>query len=210
MVLWTIQAYEAYEKLLQDKVLTADSACIFYDDIQRDAFQVGYDWMVRQMKKRGLVQPENVDYPIWAWYKWEGKRKRHDMRSYSNPNKDKIVQLTIKIDDSEVLLTDFDTFHYALNYWYLPLDENESESFEKEYTNFGISRNDLRDISKQSREINNFRERIEKSWDRILDLEREDNNYVFGYNSEKSIQATFWELRADQVIKAELYPIKQR
>ena len=71
-------------------------------------------------------------------------------------------------------------------------------------------RSDLQDKSKLSREINNFRERVEKSWDRILDIEKEDNDYIYGLNSEKSIQATFWELRVDQVIKAEVYPLKSR
>lgn len=36
--------------------------------------------MANQMKMRIGNAPEGVTFPVWAWYQWEGKRKRPDMR----------------------------------------------------------------------------------------------------------------------------------
>lgn len=46
---------------------------------------------------------------------------------------EKIVQFTIEVDDNNVLLSDFDFFHYPLSYWYLPLDESDIAAFERDY-----------------------------------------------------------------------------
>ena len=108
------------------------------------------------------------------------------------------------------MLSDFSNFHFALNNWYLPLDEADGEKYDSEYKALGFNYGDDKNFKIQTDEMNAIRKRIVDSWDRIFDLDREDDNYAYGYNSEKSIQATFWELRLDQVIKAEVYPIKLR
>lgn len=38
-----------------------------------------YDWLVKEMKKRIGDPPEGVSYPVWAWYMWEGCRKKPDL-----------------------------------------------------------------------------------------------------------------------------------
>ncbi len=121
---------------------------------------------------------------------------------------EKIVQLIIDIPDEDVLLSDFDLFHYVLNYWYLPLDQNDEDDFEEEYAWSGYNLHALKDVKIQTEKIMPLRLAIEKSWDRIFDLEREDNNLIYGLNSKKSIQATFWQLKREQVKKAEVFIAK--
>ena len=120
----------------------------------------------------------------------------------------KIVQLTIEIDDRAVLLSDFDLYHYPLNNWYLPLNENDDLRFEKQHESLGYSWQDLSDYSIQTYSMQQLRNEIVASWDRIFLLGEEDDGWLFGKNDNKSIQATFWELRLDQVIKAEVFLAK--
>jgi len=60
----------------------------------------------------------------------------------------------------------------------------------------------------QTQVIKDIRTKIQKSWDRIFDLEREDENLIYGFNSKKSMQATFWQLKLEQIIKAEVFTAK--
>lgn len=203
MRLLTIQHYQAYNELLETGVLRAD---INYCG---DEFRLAYNWMGEKMKHNGLIPPTSIDYPIWAWYKWEGKRKRRDMREAGYAERgEKIVQLTIEVDDKDVLLSDFDLFHYVLNYWYLPADIEDDENFERKYTGLGFEWKDLQDFNIQTKIMKYIRTKIEKSWNRIFDLEREDENLIYGNNANKSIQATFWELKLEQVIKVETFIAK--
>lgn len=65
--------------------------------------RIAYDWIGQQMLSAGLMPPEGVRYPVWAWYQWEGKRKRRDMREGGHAKRgERIVQLTVEIDDKDI------------------------------------------------------------------------------------------------------------
>lgn len=121
---------------------------------------------------------------------------------------DKIVQLTIDVDMRDVLLSDFDLFHYVLNYWYLPLGEEDDIEFEKEFTSAGYSWGDLSDTQIESEAMLLLREKIIKSWDRIFDLSKEDDGWLYGKLCNKSIQATLWQIKFEQVKKVEMFIAK--
>lgn len=205
MILWTIQHYSAYENLQKTGALRANENYLFCED----SFRHAYDWMSEKMLSYGLTPPKGVRYPIWAWYQWEGKRKRRDMREggYARCG-EKIVQLTIEVDDHDVLLSDFDFFHYPLNRWYLPIEEKDNLEFEKRYESFGYSYQDLSNPDIQADAMKQLRNEIILSWDRMFLLKKEDNGWLYGKNENKSMQATFWELRLDEVVKAEIFVAK--
>ena len=105
MLLWSIQHQCTYEKMEQTGVLRADK-----NFIATDWFEDSYLWMAEQMKKRIGEPPEGVIFPVWAWYQWEGMRKRLDMRVHGRNWGEKgtpIVLLTIEVPDNLVLLSDF-------------------------------------------------------------------------------------------------------
>lgn len=106
MILWTIQHRKAYEEFLENGVLRGNP-----EYIEEEFFKEPYEWMIEQMKKRIGNPPDGVTIPIWAWYQWEGKRKRPDMRSCGRGWGEKstpIVLLTIDVPNDCVLLSDFD------------------------------------------------------------------------------------------------------
>jgi len=144
--------------------------------------------MASELSKKD-IRPDGIRYPIWAWYQWNGKRKKRDMRERGLSNRgDPAVQLEIEIPDEKVLLSDFDVFHCVLNNTYICSSEEESERFDK----WCESQDDKSKIVKK----------IKESWTGVFDLTKEDDNWLYGKNEHKSIQAVFWELREDQVIWA--------
>ena len=61
--LWTIQNEAAFDVFQKLGVLRANPSHLLFDG----EFQNAYDWMTSPI-------------PVWAWYQWEGKRKRRDLR----------------------------------------------------------------------------------------------------------------------------------
>lgn len=158
--------------------------------------------MIEQMKKRLKVQmPDSAAYPVWAWYQWQSdKKKKPDLRFGGYlPRGKKGYRIEFEIEDDKVLLSDFDLFHYVLNYWYIPKNEEEDNLFDYEMEKNKIEIFDLDDFSKDSRILDELRNKVERSWDLIFHLDWYDE-YVTHIKNEKAIQAAFWELRWDQVV----------
>ncbi|MBO1870985.1 DUF3841 domain-containing protein [Lachnoanaerobaculum sp. Marseille-Q4761] len=172
MLLWTIQHVAAYKVLLETGRLLANEKYLFCEE----DFRFAYDWLSEQMKNRIGIQPDGVKYPIWAWYQWEGVRKRLDMRShrYWGKKGEPIVLLSIDIPDNRVLLSDFDMWHNILNDGYLALYEKD----------------DIDDPCEDEKR---------KSWENVFNIDIETDYW----HTPKSTQATFWELKKDWVLKAE-------
>ncbi|MSS64734.1 DUF3841 domain-containing protein [Velocimicrobium porci] len=172
MILWTIQHRDAYEELVQKGVLRGNPMYII-----EEIFKKSYVWMADQMKKRIGNPPAGVLYPVWAWYQWEGKRKRPDMRSHGRGWGEKgtpIVLLTIDVPDNCVLLSDFDYWHVVLNDGEIIFPYDESVHYSKEQR--------------------------QKSWENIFDISCSfdgDKHHIL------STQATMWEIKAEWVVKVE-------
>lgn len=172
MILWTIQHQCAYENMQKTGVLRADEA-----HLCDDTFLDAYDWMVSQMKARIGNPPEGVRFPVWAWYQWEGKRKRLDMRFHGRGWGEKgnpIVLLTVEVPESCVLLSDFDYWHHVLNDWDIIFPDREAAVYSKEEKR--------------------------KSWENIFDI-----TCTFDGEQHKRLttQATLWEIKQEWVKKAE-------
>jgi len=71
-------------------------------------FEAAYEWLAEQMEQRIGKRPEGVRFPVWAWYKYGGKRKS-DLRkvrwSYGNGGQ-RFVCLELEVPDDQVLLSD--------------------------------------------------------------------------------------------------------
>ena len=122
MKLWTIQHKEAYLRMLRDGVLRADNAHLFCED----DFLTAYNWMSQQMCLRVSKPPHGVQYPVWLYHTWEGKRKRPDMRQSYAATGTPIVLLTVEIPDEKVLLSDFDLWNMVMNECYLSTSEEDA------------------------------------------------------------------------------------
>ncbi len=137
-------------------------------------FLSGYEWMRIQMNKHiGSVTPGNP-YPLWAWY-----------------------QAKFEKDRSEVLLSDFELWHFVLNQSFLAKSMYKFNQFEKRlYRGFGTS-----NFSKLPLAVQN---EIKESWEKIFDLNFHAKD-IDSPRANKQIQATFWELNMNEVIQVDRF-----
>ena len=193
MRLWTIQGIEIYEQLQRDRVAYCTKPA-WSDD---EKFMKAYLWMADEMRQRiGEPPIKDIKYPMWAWYQYNSTKSKKPPRSYLDIQEGVSAYMEIEIPDNEVLLSDFCNWHNVLNQY--PLTnwkriDKKTDLLEKEA---GKSL----DFDDYPLEI---QKEIEKSWEAIFDLDRRDKEVGRTHKRNRSIQATFWMLKPDNVISVE-------
>jgi hypothetical protein len=195
MKLWTIQTPDVWEILRKRGSYTATRPAML-----DDSFEEPYRWMAKQLSQRIGPSPTNCPWPIWAWRQWSNCRMaKPDLRFGGHMEKgERGVRMQIEINDEKVLLSDFNLWHYVLNYWYLPKSEQDGEAFERELEKQGLSFFKTKPLAGPSHE------KIARSWQRIFDLDWAAEN-ISTPRADKSIQAVFWELRREHVQKVDAF-----
>ncbi|WP_295076896.1 DUF3841 domain-containing protein [Ruminococcus sp.] len=152
--------------------------------------QKDYNWLANEMKKRIGKPSKDVEYPVWAWYIHDSSRKKPDLRKTGLVRRGKrMVCLEIDIPDNEVVLSDEEAWHFVINDWYLSGATDEA-AFDKDISWF----ESLPDNKKQEVKL--------ISWQRIFDIEPFANGFEI---KGRYVQATFWELRAEQIRKVQFF-----
>jgi hypothetical protein len=186
--LWTIQPVEIYESILKKGYYTCDGRKI------DKYFRISYKWLCEQMKKKIGKPPKNVQYPVWAWHTRNFKRKKPDLRSSEYGYKGtKMVCLEIEVPDNEVLLSDFDAWHFVLNNCYYNVDCWDEETFDKD-------EEWLNSLTEQEKE-----KEIKKSWQGIFNIEQKETDW---FARGKWIQANFWVLKKEYIKKVQYFTVK--
>jgi len=175
MILYTLQEEFKFLEFQETGVLKAHP-----DIICDDSFNRAYEWIESKMNTLLPVSDMLCKHPMWAWYKYGGKRKP-DLRKKHLNKCDIFYRIEIEIDDSKVLLTDFDNWHLVLN--------ADKRDIKEEHTIFDIEEGD--DISSYIKEGFFVEDnKLKYDW----------NNIILDKNSNKKyIQATFWYVTFDQV-----------
>ena len=180
--IWTIQTWEAWERLQKRESLYGDGRRVFR--YERHA----YRWMMMQMRQRLSIY--NGGYPLWGWY-----RPKPDLRHTAHLSKGVSgVRIEIQIPASRVLLSDLERWHDVLNNCYLSRSETEDLEWERKAGHGTVRRENI---------PVDLRKEIEKSWEHIFDLESardpgwEKTNY--------RIQATFERLHLKEVINVQSF-----
>lgn len=160
------------------------------------AIRLAYDWLCEEMVDRGLRRPGDSVYPIWAWYQYMGKQKPKpdlrysDMKHYAQTGRH--VLLSLDIPDENVLLHDYDAWHYPLNYFYLA-PQRAGGRFEHQCKAAGFPLYDIVPLQNAA-----LHEEVQRSWQAVFDLPR--SRRLLGIpQANQAIQATFWVLHARDV-----------
>lgn len=196
MKLWTIQPISWFDKLQIEGVIYGNAPLANIDE----NWQPAYNWITKQMEQKIGQKPFENSTPIWAWYQYDNAQKKQpDLRNTGFLAKGtKGVRIEFDKPENDVLLSDFDLWHYPLNYWCIHDTEKEDNDFDNllkvEGVNF-IDREKYTPILKT---------KVEKSWDKVFDLNY-NQQYSAKKKEEKTIQATFWSLSLDEVVKVDFF-----
>ncbi len=187
MKLITFQTTEAFNVLQKNGILIADTSNI---DLQK--YGIPYDWMISEMKERGISPQNNERYPLWAWAKCGasiGPKRRK--------NTNHIIQDTVKITfekpDHEVLLSDYMAYAFILSGHIVPKDKKEYTHFLTRMQQLDVAPEDLKNFVRH--QAINPRipvAEIKKSWSRIFDL----RSYVH--------QACVWNIKTKEIKQVEV------
>ncbi len=147
-----------------------------------------YTWLSDQMRERIGNPPTDVIYPVWAWYQWEGKRKKPDLRRerWCNGFKgDRFACFEIDIPDEKVVLSDFDAWSIILLNGLISNTEEEDTMLTKQY--------------EASKDKEGFKQH---NWERVFDISPFKNEWI---TRGDSIQATFWELKKEYIVDVNFF-----
>lgn len=170
------------------------------EDVEQGwGFVKSYEWLKEKMLQKGIVHKQHNQHLIWAWYQWYGTKSKPDKRYssvyafYNEP----FVMLELEIDPSRILLTDYDAWHFVLNYWLLG-NEEETEQFSELYNYYKE-----KPISNKEADL-----KIKQSWDVVLDIDK--CRTILEYPREQQcIQATFFEIFKEDVKKVHYFNNKK-
>lgn len=157
-----------------------------------------YLWLKEKMLEKGVIYKHYHQHLIWGWAQWYGNKKKPDKRyssvfSFSN---EPFVMMELDIDSSRVSLTDYDAWHYVLNYLYIG-GKKESDSFSEKFNYY--QENPLSD-PKADKELKD-------TWDHIFDLDKICSLLQYP-KEQQSIQATFFEIFLEDVKKVHYFENK--
>ena len=124
MRLWTVQPLDIIDIIKKQGyfVCTSEKSENYED------FKDAYDWLIIQMKNRGIKQPKGVELPIWAWHTFNGNHKKLDLRYGGLGIKgQRQACIEVEVPDNQVLLSDYNNWHFVLNNSWYDNSQNEEE-----------------------------------------------------------------------------------
>jgi hypothetical protein len=184
ITLWTIQSLEAWNQLKDSKILSNHK-----DKVDSD-WLFAYNWMRSQMKKR-LKKSRGINYPIWAWvnHKPDLRVERHLL------NGEVAVLIKLSIAEDQVLLSDFDAWHFVLNKYPLYNNKKEEEFWDSCIKKYANNENAVYDQLPKR-----FKRQVLKSWEKIFNIKLMQRGCVDPYT-----QAVIKEIKLQDVLEYKIF-----
>ena len=81
MNLWTIQPFTFWGNLQKNRNIGADSRLV--EENHPGLYYDVYKWLTSKMNDTPMAHSSNYNYPLWAWYRWNGRSDpRPDLRVF--------------------------------------------------------------------------------------------------------------------------------
>lgn len=142
--------------------------------------QHAYPWMIEALESIGLPMPVPDVSPWWVWI----RREPEMPAPYANDVPDGYAVMHLRLPASELLISDFDLWHFVLWGSYIAESARDEETYEANTAN----------------DSSLAETRMKHSWQRIFDVDFGP----LGYHrapSEKSLQGCIWYLKKDWLIE---------
>lgn len=168
--LYTIQDYSVYLKIKKNGFYRTDRRFICSNN-----FKQAYEWLFEESKK--IHKNWKEKRPVWTWLKKPDLRSWKYFQDDRKPKKVKMVLLELLVDENEVVVSDFDTWHCVLNCSLYTESDKEWDDFHEKYGKYDK-------IPKAGLKI------LKNSWQRCLNPNPKDHK-----------QGTIEQIREDQIVK---------
>ena len=177
MILYTVQEYTLYKKLLKSKVLKVD---LSFSELYVD-YKIAYDWLYKQFKKRVKNYDGN---PLW----W-GYLKRPDLRVYRRYCCEKMVLIELDIPDNLLLKSNFYLWECAI------CDAGIFKSLKEFNAYYKDEKNWTSKVKKQKQKIK------EKSWDIIFEESLPKSKWLEEYEIKWQVNFEYLKLSDVKSVK---------
>ncbi len=179
--LWTRQHKDVLKELKNNGVYRAKKEYILQKmDTISDYYLNLYDWYVRHAEKI-VPRPEGVEYPIWF-------STSSDLML--QPTEGTVI-LELEVDKKYAIITDSNKWGYVVNYFYLPIDDEDEKRHNKELEKYGIGDESALIMGHKGNFYPLLKNKIINSWTRLFEQCDEKNPLS---------QATMWEIKEEWIV----------
>lgn len=154
-----------------------------------------YGWLRRQLAQRIGPCADDAQMPVWVWVQYrDPAHRRPDLRRRGHlpPGRDG-VRIELEVAPERILQSDFELWHFALNYWYLAQSQDDDDDFEQ-----AVKRARLCYYLQKPLPDPRLHARMESSWEYIFELGA-GSDYLGTADVPRTIQGVMWEMRLDDV-----------
>lgn len=187
MRIWTRQRKEILTELEKNGVYyTKEQYIRIKNDTIADYYIDAYKWYTFEASKI-IKKPSYVEFPIWCSLHEDTVLKLNDS--------DRVI-LELEVPKEQIMITLLDDWGYRINYWYVPIDDEDRLNHKKELKKYGINDESSLTYGSNGNFYPLLKRKIENSWKRMFTRDVSDLDICEG---------TIWEIKKEQVVRVIKY-----
>lgn len=180
ITLWTRQVPQVWEELKRKgRYIVKEEYIRIKNDTIADYYIQLYRWYTREAKKH-ITLPEDAVFPIWF-------SVTDEMMLQLTEN---TIILKVEVPKTQVVIANMEAWGYVVNYWYVPLNEEDAKAHAEELKRQGVTEEDTLISTSKGNFYPLLKQKIISSWSRVFTMPPANNNLAV---------ATTWEIRKEWV-----------
>lgn len=180
VTLWTRQVPEVWEELQTSGIYRVKEEYVRKKNETISEYYLElYRWYTNEARKFVDI-PKELKYPVWLSVSEENMLQ---------PVPDTII-LEVEIPRDKVLLCNMEAWGYVVNYWYVPLNDEDEKRHAQELKRYGIHEEDELISTDKGNFYPVLKRKIMDSWKRVFTMPPANDNDAV---------ATVWEIRKEWV-----------
>ncbi|PLX30697.1 MAG: hypothetical protein C0604_09045 [Clostridiales bacterium] len=145
-----------------------------------DYYKKLYRWYVSRAERLVPRPDSSIQYPIWVSMDPE----------YQLLLVEDSVILEMEVEENLVVVTDPEKWGYVVNFFYLPLNQEDLSKHDAELDRYGISNEAALTMSHEGNFYPQLKRKIQNSWERLFQ----------DYTISNYRQGTLWEIRKEWIV----------
>ena len=187
VIAWTRQVPQVWDEIQQTGTYRVLEEYVRAKNLEISDYFIGlYRWLTECCRPHVAAMPEDAKYPVWL-------ALTEAQRLGAAPD---TISLTLEVPREALFIVDYDKWGYRVNDWYVPKDAADEAAHNAELETLGISNEAMLIMSDKGNYYPAMKNKIIRSWQRILDGPNEnmDNNV-----------GCIWEIKREWVKEVEVY-----